>query len=801
MKYNKDTCAIEMTVRSLCEKACRCGNIDNRRSASVKTFPSRKDVFSKISAETEGYLAFEQELTHTVRYKDVFFTVSGRADSIVKNKGTLSVDEICVTRGYGFFAPPSATSLAILKCHAYFCAVKEKVDSVGGRIAYYNIDSGKTKYFYYSFTCDELRLFYESLLERVRARAELEIERLEERLPTIASAPFPYSELREGQEIMIKESYSAIKRGKRLFVSAPTGIGKTVSALYPALKALGEGRCGCEKIFYLTAKSSTGREAFRAASKMHSAGAKLRVINIAAKEHICMRGGSEGCDHAVCPYATTYHDRADTAIFELLSEHSGFTPTLIREKAKKYCLCAYELSLELSEYCDVIICDYNYAFDPSVYMRRYFGSDKEIGKYVFLIDEAHNLPDRAREMYSAVLKLSDFTELFIKASESAPDLAKIIGNAAAEITKLKRLCRDNLISTPDGDRGFYMSGKPLERFNVVIDIFRKKSEGWMKKNREHPLYRSLEILLGHTKKYLCINEIFDNGFLCCVEVSGGDISAKIFCLDPSHILDGLLCRASSAVLFSATLAPMDYFISVLGGSKKAERLILDSPFSPEHLGVAVVDKLSVRYEDRAKNASAYASVIAATVSKKHGNYIAYFPSYECLSEVLEVFVRKYPKVDVVVQKPTMGYREREEFLSAFKDKEGRLTIGFCVLGGAFSEGVDLPGSRLIGAIIFGVGLPSLSNERNIMRDYFDARDGEGYDYAYTYPGMNNVLQAAGRVIRRESDKGVIVLVDDRYAEPKYRVLFPKLWQNIKYAGNITSLAEIMRCFWENADNK
>jgi Rad3-related DNA helicase len=287
--------------------------------------------------------------------------------------------------------------------------------------------------------------------------------------------------------------------------------------------------------------------------------------------------------------------------------------------------------------------------------------------------------------------------------------------------------------------------------------------------------------------------------LCYVELFGGDILVKIYCLDPSPVMDSLLDRARASVLFSATLTPPEYFCDVLGGAKKAQSVSLSSPFLPENLCVSVVDGISTRAEDRAKNYAKYATLIAASVSAKSGNYIAYFPSYECLDGVREAFCRKYPKVEVVSQSRGMSVTEKEAFLSAFKNDEGHLRVGFCVLSGAFSEGVDLPGSRLIGAIVFGVGIPALSNERNMIQEYFDATTEAGYDYAYTYPGMNHVLQAVGRVIRREGDRGIAVLVDDRYSESKYRRLFPKHWQGVQYTADARSLAKILQDFWDNSD--
>ncbi len=810
MKYNENNCTVELSVRELCALALMGGNLDSSRRVSYEAMAEGAKIHRRLQAEAGGFYNAEISLSNTSNYEDVYYFVSGRADGIIRRDDGIIVDEIKCVRSIDFYAPPKDIFIAQLKCYAYFFAVKYELSSVKGRITYYNIDNEKIRYFNYSFAIEELREYYFGLLKKIHWRALFTKEHLVNELPSASNAVFPYPELREGQEIMIREGYSAMKKGKRLFVEAPTGTGKTISSLYPAVRALGEGYA--EKIFYLTSKASTRSEAYRASGKLFSAGAKLRSIVITAKEQACMCGakllgdaaGNNFCNSRDCEYSEGYYDRIDAALRDILSRGNGFPRKLISEVAQKYRVCPYELSLDLSEFCDIIICDYNYAFDPSVYFRRYFAPDS-MGdrKYIFLIDEAHNLADRARDMYSAELKLSDFTRLVKKIMSediTAHDLIAEFEGVASVFWGMRRLCRDNLTKNSDGsESGFYIGDVPLERLNKALEVFKQKIDAWAKKNKDHVLIDDIDRLMLKVRKYNIVNECFDKGFRSYVEIYGGDITAKTYCLDPSPIMDSLLNRAYSAVLFSATLTPREYFVDVLGGRKNSIDISLPSPFDPENLCVAVADYISTRFEDRKKNAARFAAIIAASVCTKPANYIAYFPSYSCLQEVLAVFVRKYPQVEVIVQKQGMDLKEKENFLGAFKNDNGHLRVGFCVLGGAFAEGVDLPGSRLVGSIIFGVGLPGLSNERNIIQEYFDMNEGNGYDYAYTYPGMNNVLQAAGRVIRRSEDSGIVVLVDDRYSSPKYRELFPEHWHNIKYAGNAQSLAEIIRQFWKNRE--
>lgn len=809
MRYNENTCSVELSVRRLCEVALMGGSLGDFHGSSLEAMSEGAKIHRKLQAEAGGFYNPEVSLSNTTLHEDLYYTVSGRADGVITKESGPVVDEIKTVRGVDFYAPPKEIFLAQMKCYAYFLAVSRELCSIKARLTYYNVDNEKTRCFNYSFTTEELREYYVSLLDKIKYRARLVVKHIVSELPTAAKARFPYPELREGQEIMIREAYSAIKRGKRFFAEAPTGTGKTMSSLYPAVRALGEGLA--DKIFYLTSKASTRREAYRAAGKLFEAGVDLRTVVITAKEQVCMCGARVAgvgarnlCNSKNCEFADGYYDRVEYAMRELIESGNGFPRNKICEVAKKYKICPYELSLDLSELCDIIICDYNYAFDPSVYFRRYFASENIKGnKYVFLIDEAHNLADRARDMYSSELKLTDFSSTFkIIRRSTAPeeDILKELEAMMAVFWSLRRLCKDNLIKDSEGvESGFYMGSAPVESLSKALESFKHKLDSWLYKNQSHELYDILSELSAKIKKYAVVSECFDKGFRCYVEIFDGDITVKIYCLDPSPIMDSLLNRANASILFSATLTPREYFTDVLGGRKNTVDISLPSPFESDNLCVAIADYISTRFEDRSKNAARFASIIAASVCSRAGNYIAYFPSYSCLESVLGVFKRKYPKVEVVVQQRGMNPRQRDEFLASFKDDFGHLRVGFCVLGGAFAEGVDLPGSRLIGSIIFGVGLPGLSNERNIIQEYFDMNMGNGYDYAYTYPGMNNVLQAAGRVIRRDDDKGVVVLVDDRYSTPKYRELFPEHWKNVTYAGNAQSLAEIIRRFWKKGE--
>ena len=653
MRYIESNCSIELSVRELCARAFLSGDLDKRSYGAVDAMRAGAEIHKKVQNDAGANYTPEVQLVNTFAYDGIYYTVSGRADGVIRTDDGFIVDEIKSVRGFDFLAPPRDIFVAQMKCYAYFLACREEMPTVCGRITYVNSDNGKIKYFNYRYTFEELRAWYVNIISGISHIAKFIKHRQQEILPSAENAVFPYGELREGQELMIREWYASIKRGERFFACAPTGIGKTMSALYPAVRALGADMA--DKIFYLTAKSSTRREAYRAAGRLFEAGAHLRTVVLSAKEQVCLCGARisgksrDKCNGKECEFARGYYDRAQQAVFELLSRQSGFTRRIINETALKYRVCPYELSLDLSEYCDIIICDYNYVFDPSVYLRRYFGEMGERGRYIFLVDEAHNLPDRARDMYSATLCRSSFEKIYAHIEPSQKDIDIVFEKMILAFRASRRLCRDNRVKTEQGEeRGFYMNSSLPQSIMNELEKFRRDCEAWLKKNKESHLAPDIEKLLSEVRRYLTVCEYFDDRFLFYIEVSGGDTRFKIYCLDPSYIMDVLQNRAVATAFFSATLTPMDYFTDVLGGSQKANAMLLPSPFDTENLCVCVAGYLSTRYEDRKKNINRYVSAIAASVCAKAGNYIVYFPSYEVLEDVSAAFEKKYPEVNKAI---------------------------------------------------------------------------------------------------------------------------------------------------------
>ncbi len=793
MRYCADTYAVELTVDELCALAHKSGHLDARHPHRLPRSTDQKKL--KLPAEKdrrEGVL-----LRNTLTHNGITYTVEGVADAVC---GEGLVEQIKLTKKAGTFAGDSFTRLRAL---AYMHAAARDLRAVQLRMRHYSLENDEIKDICTAHTREELCVFYLSLLSRIEPLARDLVHSSEERVPTARALRFPYPNPREGQTELAERAFRAIRRGERLFAEAPTGIGKTMSTLYPAVKALGEGYC--DRIFYLTAKASVRREAFAAAAKLYEAGSRLRTVMLYAKEQMCAHpegcraGASSRCNPDACPFARGYYDRVDGAIAELLATRHGYPKRILCEVAQKHRVCPYELSLDLSERCEIIICDYNYAFAPDVYLRRYFDAQEgKRGEYVFLVDEAHNLPDRARDMYSVRLSVTPFAQVYAKLDpREDSELEGILGGYLMSMRRLGALCTENRQKHEDGtESGYYLNRAPLQNFTEETLKCKRALDAFLKKNEQHPLAAELAELSALLRRFCGLSDYYDDRFLTYIQMVEGEISVQLFCLDPAGVLHSAMGRARASVLFSATLKPLDYFVDILGGGKGADTVELPSPYDPARLCVTVASGVSTRMEDRAKSYRKISALIAATVSARAGNYMVYFPSYDYMEQVHKAFSTKYPKVCCVLQKRGMSQRAQEEFLAAFKADEGKLRVGFCVLGGSFSEGVDLPGSRLIGAIIVGTGIPALSNERNMLRDYYENKCERGYDYAYTYPGMNHVLQAAGRVIRREEDKGVVVLIDDRYAAEPYLHLYPAHWEGITAAGDATSLAHRCKKFWE-----
>jgi len=736
-------------------------------------------------------------LSHTAETGGLCFNVYGSADAVIypsDGENTLPILIELREAGNDKKSPsPRATVLAaLLSGSTGGCSVV--IRTIFTSPGYSSVTGSRE----HTVTAESLEGSLKGFLTPFIERAAFEKNRSQELFPALKKLKFPHSSFRDGQKTLIDETYTALKNGERLFAEAPTGIGKTVSVLYGAMRAINEK--SFRRVFYLTAKASTAREAFAAAGKLFAAGSPARTCVIAAKEQVCpyaknKKSNEFVCDPQNCPLMKNYPAASREATGTLLKKWKGYSVGAISAAAEYFGVCPYELSLDLSERCDVIICDYNYAFSPAVRLRRYFDSESEDG-FVFLVDEAHNLTERARGIYSAVLTAGCTAGVRETLAEGA-DLLYSLDALENALSMTAELCRDTIVKDENGlESGYYFSSSPLKEIDDAVSVLSEAlSARVMTVRKTDPsAAAAAAALLRRCNAWISASGCYGPEYRTYISIDKGRLTAELFCLDPSERLGEVLSRAHASVFFSATLTPSEYFTDVLGGGK-GYGISLPSPFPRSNLFVAAFTGADTRWEARDSSVKKIAAVIASTCAAKPGNYLVFFPSYRYLNAVSEVFTARYPGVRVKLQTPGMSRGDKEEFISFFADDAGILRIGFCVLGGSFSEGIDLPGKRLIGTVIVGTGLPGLSAERNIIKEYYDVRSECGYDYAYTYPGMNNILQAAGRVIRRDTDRGCVILIDQRYSEERYKQLMPPHWKGLKYYGDAASLRDGLKEFW------
>ena len=667
------------------------------------------------------------------------------------------------------------------------------------KISYVSKISGAVKEEKEEISSERLSEFFKKCADAIPRAARAEIERLTLRAPSMRAVKFPYSTVRDGQRDFIKAAHRIMSRGGELMATAPTGTGKTVSALFPAVRAIGEG---CQdKVFYLTPKTTTAAAAAEAIEKMEEGGAHIRALVLTAKEKLCKKGvicsdGKELCDGQ-------NEGRIYSAAMELFDRNiTVVTSKEISETAERAAVCPYELSLTYSELCDVIICDFNYLFDPKVYLRRYFSRE---GAYALLIDEAHNLPERAREMYSAEisygqllsLALSDVTD---EHSEEAA-VAKSIAEKFKEL--LFPYVKDEIRESADGNkRGAYHSKSVpdglielLGKASTLFDRLFLRALGAKDENRR-PRIRAIRDYLYRINSFIRIHNFFDEGFEFFLFSNDDELKAKLFCLDTGRVIREKTALASGTVFFSATLAPSDYYKGVLGVGSSASLLNVDSPFAKEQLAVAIIESINTRFSARDESLISVCRAIAATLSAKRGHYIVFAPSYEYCDKLHKAFEAKYPKIRSICQKSKMSENEKVQFLNEFSTDPDKYLVAFCVMGGIYSEGIDLVGDKLIGAIVVGIGMPVPTFEREAIAAYYDDLCESGKLYSYVYPGMNKVLQAAGRVIRSEDDRGTILLIDDRFRDPVYKKSSPALWGKLNFFDNPKALKEFFESFWQ-----
>ena len=773
-------------------------SISRRKMSPILPTDENEPVLLAPSRAALSSLGISERIPLTLdfSYGDIDYRIFGAAEMIEDNSITLvksitgstkgaKKDEIAQARAEGFILGK------ILADQAGYSAITL-------RIIYLNEHSGASDVREEAVTRASLDSFFDKCIKVIAVYAKPEIERVTKRLPSMKKLRFPYSNVREGQDEFIRRTYRTLARGNTMLACAPTGTGKTVSVIYPAIKTLADEKC--DKIFYLTPKGTTAEAARECLELFAKEGAQIKAIILTSKEKSCpvrmvCRESAKECEMAQCNNLS----EAVMAVYAL--DKCVVDINDLKDIAKAYTVCPYELELAYSELCDAVICDFNYLFDPVVYIRRFF---TEGGRYAFLIDEAHNLASRSREMYSSELSTEDIDLLLSKqelgALSGLRELLPKIKKEASDL--LYPFVRDDMRKDDEGtDIGAanlsYVPGELYGLISALQGALEDEEEAAVRARDEerNARLKAIRDLLYKVKKVEKTLECFDTGYRFLIFCKGEELSFKVLCIDAAAEIQKRIDKGAGTVFFSATLSPVSYYKSVLCEDRYAEVLEVDSPFTPEHLSVSIMDRISIRYSERARTLPAVCRVIAATLSAKRGHYMVFAPSFEYAEAIYREFSAKYPKINSMLQTANMSAEEKQAFLRAFAKDSGSYLVGFCVMGGIYSEGIDLAGDSLIGAVVVGIGIPSLSYEREVMAQYFEEKYEEGKQYAYIYPGINKVFQAAGRVIRREDDKGVIVLIDDRFADPIYKKSIPSLWESMQYISDAKDLRAELDKFW------
>jgi len=774
---------IKLSVRNLVEFILRSGDIDSQFMSNSRALEGTRAHQKIQNANKDKGYSPEVTLKYSVDYQGFTFIIEGRADGVITTADLTIIDEIKSTsRPLEHLEEHyNETHWAQAKCYAHIYCAQNDIKRIGVQLTYYQLETDEIKQFINYFDQHELATFFFNLMDQYLVWAHLTSDWVSRRDQSIKALDFPFETYRTGQRQLAVSVYKTIAEHKKSFIQAPTGIGKTISTLFPAIKAVAEGHTA--KLFYLTAKTIVREVAEEAFAKMKEKNLEFKAVTLTAKDKICFKE-ERICDPDHCEFAKGHFDRVNPALLDALQQENYFTRPVIETYARKHQICPFEFSLDLTIWCDCVICDYNYVFDPRVYLKRFFSENG--GDYTFLIDEAHNLVDRARSMFSAELYKKPMLELKKLFKDEEPRIARSLGKLNSFMITMRKLT---------GDGPYYLQEHEPKDIYPLLNKFILESDEWLARHEGSESHEKLLEFYFNVLTFMRTAEFYDERYMTYVENSKDDTKLKLFCLDPSHLLSEAIKRGKSAIFFSATLSPLDYFSEILGGGDDCYRMIFPSPFDVNNRALLIADNISTKYRNREKTYLAVAEYIQSVLNQKQGNYMVYFPSYQYMNTVYELFTEHFPDVIAVRQSPDMTEEDRETFLNLFRPDIKAGILGFCVLGGIFSEGVDLKHDELIGAIIVGVGLPQICFERNIIRDYFNKKNHCGYEYSYLYPGMNKVLQAAGRVIRTETDQGVILLIDERFSNRDYQQLFPREWFPNKRIANLNELEDSLKDFW------
>lgn len=775
---------VRISVRNLVEFILRNGDLVSGSGTSDKEAMLKGSrLHRKIQKQMGSHYQPEVSLKKDTEYDDLILRVEGRADGIFLQDEQFCIDEIKgVYKKLELMEEPVLVHRAQALCYAWIYLDAHDLEKIDIQMTYAHLDTEVIKRFRETLTRAELKQWYEELTDSYHKWLAYQIEWREKRNESMKKLEFPF-EYRKGQRKMVSGIYHAISKKEQIFIQAPTGVGKTMSAVFPAVRAIGQGMA--ETVFYLTARTITRTVAQDAFEILRDRGLLFKVVTITAKEKLCFCDKPE-CDPEKCPYAKGHYDRINDAVYELWTTEQSFDRETLLRHAQKWQVCPFELSLDLAVWMDGVICDYNYVFDPNVYLKRFFGENVS-GNYLFLIDEAHNLVDRGREMYSASISLDDVIETRKFVKPYSQKLWKKLGKVKKQLEKLRENCGEWKVEENAG----------------VLPISLLSVQGELDQLLEEP--PAQEVVDGildfyfAVRNFLNISELVDDNYVVYAAFDdNGRFYMKLFCVNPAENLQKYLDKGNSTVFFSATLLPLQYYRKMLSTRSENFGMYVESPFEQKKRCLMICRDVSSKYTRRGyEEYRKIAEYIARMSWQKKGNYMVFFPSYRLMEDVYQVYQDEFSVswVRCISQHASMTELEREEFLEEFTEETEETLVGFCVMGGIFSEGIDLIGDRLIGAAVVGTGLPQVNCEREILKGYYDEKGEQGFDYAYRYPGMNKVLQAAGRVIRTKEDTGAILLMDERFLNRDYRNLFPREW-NDACTCTLGNVEKHLQAFWD-----
>lgn len=783
---------IRLSVHMVVDSLLRQGSIDSR-VFSTSTMQEGTRLHALYQKEQGTTYQSEVLLSATFSIDDFNFLVEGRADGVIaKEDGSITIDEIKTTIADldQFYNDNMDWHLGQAKLYAYMYAISRNKDRVGVRLTYISQNDYRLQEkHYFSYTIDELRTFALDLMDRFYQSLKTLLIHQEDLANSIKFFKFPYPNMREGQGEMIKTLEEAKALGKFAYVEAPTGIGKTAASLFPYVKDL---QNGAEKVFYLTSKNSIKKVALDTVKHFNKHGAKLKAISLSSKDSLCINDKKRHCNPDDCPFARDYYKKLSDVLFLTFVNHDYLDFDTLLALGLKHELCPFEFQLDLSLYYDIIIADYNHLFHPTARLMRFFDSGPR--PYYLLVDECHNLPSRIRDMHSASINYYDLYDL----NKSL----KPLGKRALPLRKRIGALLDFFISIDKNDYESiynYSDVIPLpnipDEFISLAERFEEAAKSFLKDEASAVDDQFLETYYN-VRYFLEVDGDSPYYSYYLKQRNSKCYELVSNCLDSRPFMKPALSIFLSGVFFSATLAPTDFYFDLLKAEDDSPKLILKSPFPPQNTLLLINTFISTKYKDRSGSLVYLHEAITSFIKGKIGNYLVFFPSYIYMRQFLEI-LSPSESYDIYIQDERMDQNQRETFLQRFKPNPSRTTVGFVVMGGIFSEGIDLIEDRLIGAIIVGVGLPSICYDNDQLRRYYGEEDEEkGYEYSYLYPGINKVFQAAGRVIRSEEDKGLIMLIDQRYSENRYKEIYEPRYPNRTFVFQSRDILQAVQDFYK-----